>query len=84
MKINLDEQDGIVTNFLQGKNKKLRGYVWGHEGFGGAFALQWVGPDENQTAIITGTTNNEERSYSDLVMGVVDALNRSAATRAGA
>ena len=47
------------------------GYVWGHEGFGGAFAWFWSSGEVERDLIITGTTNNEGRAYGDLVMTAV-------------
>ncbi|CAJ1353352.1 unnamed protein product [Effrenium voratum] len=48
------------------------GYIWGHEGFGGAFAWNWV-PTSAPGMVITGTTNNEQRSYMDLVLAVLQS-----------
>jgi len=84
MKIDLDKQVDLLGKLFHGGRPQRRGYVWGHEGFGGAFALQWVGPDKDQRAILTGTTNNEARSYGDLVMAVVKALNARSVAQAGA
>jgi len=68
MRIDLEDQVGFLSRIW---GNKTVGYVWGHEGFGGAFAWYWSSGTVEQDIIITGTTNNEGRSYGDLVMAAV-------------
>ena len=72
MRIDLDEQVGLFQRLFF--KRRPRGYVWGHEGFGGAFAWCWVPGDNGSEVIITGTTNNENRSYGMLIEQLVDDL----------
>lgn len=68
MRIDLEDQVGLLSRFW---GAKPVGYVWGHEGFGGAFAWFWSSGEVERDLIITGTTNNEGRAYGDLVMTAV-------------
>lgn len=66
--IDLEDQVGLLSRIW---GQKPVGYVWGHEGFGGAFAWFWSSGQVERDLIITGTTNNEGRAYGDLVMTAV-------------
>lgn len=68
MRIDLEDQVGLLSRIW---GQKPVGYVWGHEGFGGAFAWFWSSGQVERDLIITGTTNNEGRAYGDLVMTAV-------------
>jgi len=72
MRVDLDAQSGLLTRLFS--KQKPRGYIWGHEGFGGAFAWCWVPGHGRPNVIITGTTNNEARAYGMLIEQLVDEL----------
>ena len=72
MRIDLDDQVGLFRRWFS--KRKPRGFLWGHEGFGGAFAWCWVPGDNHPEVIITGSTNNEARSYGTLIEQLVDDL----------
>ena len=72
MRIDLDEQQGFFKRFFS--RSKPRGFVWGHEGFGGAFVWCWAPGENKPEVIITGTTNNENRSYGLLINQLVEDL----------
>ncbi|CAJ1353353.1 unnamed protein product [Effrenium voratum] len=80
MRVDLEDQAGFFERFSR---SKPRGYIWGHEGFGGAFAWYWVPGPEEDGLILTGTTNNEVRNYGDLIVKVVKQVQKkNAALRA--
>lgn len=69
MRIDLKDQVGLLSRL---RGNKAAGYVWGHEGFGGAFAWYWS--NDERDIIITGTTNDEDQAYGDLVMAAVQQV----------
>jgi len=59
MRIELEEAPCCARHF---RKCPLAGHLWGHLGFGGAFAFVWERPDHPEdVTIIVGTTNNEAR-----------------------
>ncbi|CAE7225735.1 unnamed protein product [Symbiodinium necroappetens] len=78
MRVDLDAQKGIFKRCLS--KGKPRGFIWGHEGFGGAFSWCWVPGDSRPDVIISGSTNNEGRSYGVLIEQLVDDLEPHLAT----
>ncbi|CAE8614369.1 unnamed protein product, partial [Polarella glacialis] len=72
MRIDLADTAGCLSGRAR---RKLEGHLWGHMGFGGAFAWQWDSPGHpGDGAIITGTTNNEARCNEIMVVEVMKAL----------
>jgi len=59
MRIELTESPWCLQHL---RKRPLEGHLWGHLGFGGAFAFVWERPNHPEDAtIIVGTTNNEAR-----------------------
>jgi len=75
MRIDLEDQIGFFSMTRLWSNKPV-GFLWGHEGFGGAFAWYWTHSGLEKGIIITGTTNNEGRAYGDLVMTAVQQMQK--------
>jgi len=70
MRIDLPDAVSIVERLRT--HGQLKGHLWGHTGFGGAFAWQWEVPG-HEGAIITGTTNNAERDEEKLICRIIRA-----------